>query len=408
MQVQPKTPRTFGLYVHVPFCTHTCDFCAFYQVPPTHERIKSYLQGIEKELKDFQREWQCHPHSFSPLDALDASVPPVPLVFIGGGTLDILSTSHLERLCASILQHLPVAPAEWTVELAPHTVKPDKLRVLKDYGVNRISMGVQHFDQQTLQNIGRYQHHIERAICQIRESGIPKLNLDLIFALPGQTLENWEQQLAKAISIAPEHLSTYCLTIEQDTVLHTRVQAGTLPANTPEEEEAFYHATYRTIDNSPYHTYEIAHHALAPHHACAYNLNTWNMGSWRGIGPSAVSQWRQWRFRNVPNLTQWLKHLSCTPRTHPPVGTDQHQHLTPQLLMADTLIFGLRQTCGVHLPSLTERYRLPLSSSLQAFFQRLTQHDLATYQAGTLALTPKGRLLADAIGADIIDTPNWH
>jgi len=193
-QVLQKT--TLGVYTHVPFCASTCDFCAFYQKQPNREEIKRYLQGIQTESDLFLKNI------------------PVDTIFWGGGTPGLLMPKDLDALGQSILKNITNRPTEWTIEMAPSTVKPEKLKVLKDLGVTRISMGVQSFNAKTLEGLGRLHSpkQVYKAWDYIQEAGFQNTNLDLIFAIPGQSITEWLTDLNEAIRLSPAHISTYCLT----------------------------------------------------------------------------------------------------------------------------------------------------------------------------------------------------
>jgi len=190
--------------------------------------------------------------------------------------------------------------------MTPASIKADKLTVLREIGVTRISMGVQSFSPAMLQALGRPHGltQIERALEQVKTSGFPNLNLDLIFAIPGQTLEQWRADLEAAIAQEPQHISTYCLTFEEDTALWLRLQQGQVSRRSEAEEAAFYEIAWEVLEKAGYAQYETSNFAQ-PGYACQHNLNTWAMQEWLGYGPSACSQWAGQRWMNEPNLDRW-------------------------------------------------------------------------------------------------------
>ena len=205
-----------GLYVHVPFCATTCDFCAFYQTVPKGAAVARYLEGIEAEA-----------------GLVNWADRRVATAFWGGGTPGLLKPAELERL-GRTMRLFGGQPAEWTVELAPATVTGDRLAVLKALGVTRISLGVQSFNDGLLDALGR-QHtpaQVYRAYELIRAQDFASVNLDLMFALPGQTEEQWRADLDEAMRLAPDHLSTYCLTFEEDTALWVKLSQGKVKLDT--------------------------------------------------------------------------------------------------------------------------------------------------------------------------------
>jgi oxygen-independent coproporphyrinogen-3 oxidase len=379
-QAKAETGPPLGLYVHVPFCASTCDFCAFYQVKPTANAVDRFLAGIARESERIG--WG----------------RPLTTVFWGGGTPGLLSPGDLRRLGA-VIHAIPggVAPGEWTVELAPASVTPERLSALREIGVTRVSLGVQSFQPALLDALGR-QHtreQVDRAYDLIRAAGFASVNLDLMFALPGQTAEEWAADVREAVARAPDHLSTYCLTFEEDTALWVKLSQGRVKLD-PEHEARLYEATWAQLGAAGYEQYEVSNFAR-PGHACRHNLNTWRMHEWVGLGPSAASQHDGWRGANVADLDQWLAHLERGARV-----TEDRVVLTPALLAEDALIFGLRLNAGVDVAAWRGRCPDAPWSAVEGLLTRLVVDGLALREGGVVRLTDRGRLLADSVGAEVM------
>ena len=364
-----------GLYVHVPFCASTCDFCAFYQVQPTATSIDGFLAGIARE------------------QALVAWERPVSTVFWGGGTPGLLSPPALERLGRLTRARLGGEPREWTVELAPASTTTARLEVLKALGVTRISLGVQSFQPALLEALGRMhtREQVLRAYERIRAAGFASVNLDLMFALPGQTAAEWSADVAMAVSLAPDHLSTYCLTFEEDTALWVKLSQGRVKLD-PEHEAALYEATWDQLGEAGYEQYEVSNFAR-PGHACAHNLATWEMAEWVGLGPSGASQQGGVRGANVADLDRWRSHLADGRR-----ATEDRVALTPELLAEDAFIFGLRMNRGVRLSPWKARAPRAPWTEVDSVLERLVAEDLAVRGDDRVRLTRRGRLVADSVG----------
>jgi oxygen-independent coproporphyrinogen-3 oxidase len=223
------------------------------------------------------------------------------------------------------------------------------------------------------------------------------VNLDLMFALPGQTEAQWRADLTEAVRLAPDHLSTYCLTFEEDTALWVKLSQGKVKLD-PAKEAAFYAKTWEFLEAAGYAQYEVSNFAR-PGHQCRHNLNTWHMHEWVGLGPSGASQHAGWRAANPSDLTLWHADLAAGRR-----ATADRVALTNDLLAADSVIFGLRMNDGVSLPRLRRRFPSPGWTGLEDLLPKLLLGGLllATVE-GRISLTPRGRLLADAIGADILE-----
>jgi oxygen-independent coproporphyrinogen-3 oxidase len=372
-----------GVYVHVPFCATTCDFCAFYQTVPKADAIPRYLDGIVAEAA-----------------LVDRGGREVTTAFWGGGTPGLLRANELERLGRAMVDFCGGrAPAEWSVELAPATVTAERLAVLRALGVTRISLGVQSFEEALLDALGR-QHtpkQVYRAYELIRAAGFPSVNLDLMFALPNQTETQWRADVDEAVRLAPDHLSTYCLTFEEDTALWLKLSQGKVKLDV-EKEAQFYQRTWDYLAATGFAQYEVSNFAR-PGHACRHNLNTWRMHEWIGFGPSGASQFGGWRASNPPDLGQWHADIAEGRR-----ATADRTALTDELLAADSVIFGLRMNEGVSLPELRRRFPAAPWERLEELLPRLLAEGLAQASpAGRLQLTPRGRLVADAVGAEVLE-----
>ena len=368
-----------GFYVHVPFCASTCDFCAFYQTQPTAGSIERYLDCVATEA------------------SLVAWKRPVTTVFWGGGTPGLLAARDLEKLGAIVRARCGGTPLEWTVELAPGSVTEERLTVLRAIGVTRVSMGVQSFQPALLDALGR-QHsvqQIDRAYDRVRAAGFPSVNLDLMFALPGQTAVEWAADVREAVSRAPDHLSTYCLTFEEDTKLWVKLSQGRVKLD-PEHEIRLYEQTWAQLGAAGYAQYEVSNFAR-PGQACIHNLNTWHMHEWVGLGPSAASQHGGWRGGNIADLEKWQTHVAHGNRV-----TEDRVALTPALMTEDALIFGLRMNAGVDVAHWRERCPDAPWAAVDALLRRLVEEQLATRADAIVRLTDRGRLLADAVGAELM------
>ncbi|HWZ95595.1 MAG TPA: radical SAM family heme chaperone HemW [Opitutaceae bacterium] len=379
-QEKAASATPLGLYVHVPFCASTCDFCAFYQTAPTAEAVARFLSSLAFEAD------------------LAAWKQPVTTVFWGGGTPGLLAPRDLLKLGEIVRGRLGGTPREWSIELAPASVTDERLAVLREAGVTRVSLGVQSFQPALLEALGR-RHTREqalRAYARVRAAGFASVNLDLIFAVPGQDEAAWRADLREAVALAPDHISTYCLTFEEDTALWVKLSRGQVKRDIAVEAQ-FYELTWAELAAAGYAQYEVSNFAR-PGHACLHNLNTWRMHEWVGLGPSAASQHAGWRGANVSDLEKWSTQVSAGERM-----TEQRVPLTPALLAEDALIFGLRMNEGVNLAVLRTRWPNAPWATAEALADRFAAEGLAERVGELLQLTSRGRLLADAVGAEILE-----
>jgi oxygen-independent coproporphyrinogen-3 oxidase len=378
-QAKAEGAGALGLYVHVPFCASTCDFCAFYQTKPTAALVKSFLEGVVVEA------------------GMVAWTRPVTTVFWGGGTPGLLAPADLARLAALVNSRSGGIPAEWTVELAPSSVTKERLSALRDAGVTRISMGVQSFQPGLLDALGR-QHsreQIYRAYDRVRSAGFRSVNLDLMFALPGQSEAEWSADVREALRLEPDHLSTYCLTFEEDTALWVKLSQGRVKLD-PEHEARLYQSTWAQLAAGGFAQYEVSNFAR-PGHECRHNLNTWLMNEWIGLGPSAASQLAGLRGANVADLEKWSAHLEKGERV-----TEDCVTVTPALLAEDALIFGLRMNAGVEIDRWKQSCPDAPWAVVDGVLDQLVTDGLALRKGANVRLTDRGRLLADSVGTEIM------
>lgn len=378
-ETAPQRRPALGLYVHVPFCASTCDFCAFYQKLPTADDVQRFLHAIEAEADGI------------------AWGGPVGTVFWGGGTPGLLAARDLERLGTIVRKNCGGDPAEWTVELAPGSVTEARLTALRNCGVTRVSMGVQSFQPRLLDALGRHhtREQIYRAYERVRAAGLKSVNLDLMFALPGQTADEWTADVKEAVALAPDHLSTYCLTFEEDTKLWVKLSKGQAKLD-PDHEVRLYEATWTQLAAAGYQQYEVSNFAR-PGHECLHNVNTWRMHEWVGLGPSAASQHDGWRGANIADLDEWVARIGRGERV-----TEDRVALTPSLLAEDALIFGLRMNAGVDLAFWRTRAPQAPWAVIDETLKTLAAGELLRREGDRVRLTDRGRLLADSVGAEIM------
>ncbi len=325
-----------SLYVHVPFCARKCSYCAFYSEASSGHLIERYVGALLREL-----------------ELVAADLRPRTIYF-GGGTPSLLNLRQWERIL-SAMERLGLGGAgEWTVECNPATVSHDKARLLRSGGVNRISMGVQSLNEALLDRLGRV-HTREMAFKSfdiLRQAGFDNLNLDLMFAIPGQTLEVWRETLNEAIAMGSEHLSSYEVIYEEDTPLYEQLQAGTVDAD-EDRACAMYEELVERATGAGFQQYEVANFAQnstiggqrstinLPGHCCRHNVNYWRGGSFYGLGPSATTYVRGVRTRSWSDTQRYCEQLEQGQR-----AIESHEELAPLARAGETAAFGLRMVEG--------------------------------------------------------------
>ncbi len=367
--------KGLNLYVHIPFCPKICPYCNFYKEQINKPLLEPFVEALLAELDA----WNGRSGALMRPEA----------IFFGGGTPTALPTRLLEHLLIGLRARMDLsALKEWTFEMNPSTVSHEKARTLLELGVNRFSMGVQSWDDTLLATLGRT-HSAEKARRSfeiMREAGCVNINLDLMFAVPDQTEERWAATLAKTFALAPEHISAYCLTYEEDTEFLDRLNAGEFFENT-ESATRFFEATLEAFETAGFHPYEISNFAR-PGRECLHNLGYWRGCDYLGLGPSAVSSIGLNRRRNVENTEGYVQAVAS--------GNDPAdftETLTPEQAEGERCAFGLRTTEGI--PEALLRKRMPDA-------ERLTEEGLIDIKEGRAVLTRRGRLLADEIGALLV------
>ena len=375
-----------SLYLHIPFCEHKCIYCDFYSIAPNGEGRENYgdlegrfLNALEREI-DLRGQDELFKTTYE-------------TIFIGGGTPSLLSPSTIEGILTRISTRFSIrADAEITVEANPGTVDLKKLQGYKSAGVNRMSFGIQSFHEDDLRFLTRI-HTSEQARDNVRNAfrtGFENVSFDLIFALPGQTLERWKSNLQFAIELSPTHLSCYSLIVEQNTPLYRMVQSNEVRLVDTEDDAALYEYTIEYLDHAGFIQYEVSNFSR-PGYKCRHNVNYWNHENYLGFGPSAHSFWEGKRWWNLSNVVGYAEMLT---RGLPPVAGEEV--LTRQQWIDETVLLGLRGE-GIDLEGFRNRFQKNLLTEYDVLIDGLLNDGLATIGGERLRLTMKGYLVCDEI-----------
>jgi oxygen-independent coproporphyrinogen-3 oxidase len=378
-----------GLYIHIPFCKCKCPYCDFYSVID-ETLISAYLAALDAESRLYREQ-------FPAFDSL----------FLGGGTPSLLNAGQLGALMASLRRQFAFAPdTEITLEANPDDITADKLAVFRELGINRLSLGVQSFDEAELRFLGR-RHTAGQtlaAIDLIRVAGFTNLGLDLMYGLPGQSLDAWTHTLETALSFNPEHLSCYQLTIEVGgtpalrTPMARRVARGEISLPDEESQREFFLLTANFLTARGYIHYEVANFARQGPQAgslcycCRHNLKYWTRTPYLGLGPAAHSFDGRRRWWNVSSVGDYCSSLNTGAA---PVAGEET--LTPEQVRLETLALGFRTREGVSLATIRER---PGGDAMVA---ALTQAGLVRVDGGRVIATAQGLVVADRLALEFAD-----
>jgi oxygen-independent coproporphyrinogen-3 oxidase len=351
-----------GLYIHIPFCERKCSYCAFYSFSKPWNNIPEFFQTLEEELKNL-------PDGFSP-----------ETVFIGGGTPTALDFQTLERFLPMLGRF---SPQEFSCEANPGTVDEAKLALLKRSGVNRLSIGVQSFDSRCLETLGRIHSagQAEAAFRMARAAGFKNVGLDLMFGVPGQTMQKLEADLNRALALCPEHISIYNLMYEEDTPLTAcdpeKVDEGL--------EREMYDRIRQRLKAAGFVHYEISNFAK-PGFECRHNLLYWSGGDYIGVGPAAHSHWKGVRRANVSDLEDYC------------INGPRHEFeetLEPAAKERETLVMGLRRLKGVEVSAC-------LWDELHESFKSFEKAGLLVLDGRHVRLSESALFVSDAVFAELV------
>lgn len=381
-------PRS--VYIHVPFCAHRCGYCDFTLVAGKDHLADRYLEALTLEID------RCLKASGE--DREFRTEPELDTVFFGGGTPTQLSAEQLEKLCSLVRTRFQLTPeTEFSVEANPARMTDEKIAVLADAGVNRISLGVQSFDDATLTMLERDHRRADVFDCMERvRKRIDNISLDLIFAVPGQSLETWETTLQTAVDLSPMHLSTYGLTFEKGTAFWTRREKGELPQAPEELERRMYEVTMERLADNGFYQYEISSFAR-PEFRCRHNQVYWTGKSYYGFGPGAASLINHERRQNHRSVTTWLKKSLAGESA---IG--ETELLDPESRARELLVLGLRTNDGVSRRAFSELSGFDVDEFVGETIRHLVATGLLTDNGSTITLSHEGRFLADTVAGELL------
>ncbi len=369
-----------GLYLHVPFCLRKCAYCSFYSQAGRQDRSR-YLAAVTKQL--------CQLSSPRPLTS----------IFFGGGTPTMLPPESLRQLLAECLQQFSCTEdAEISIEVNPATVDLPALRILRQAGFNRLSIGVQSFQDNELRRLGRPHTAADAAqtVRLARKAGFSNLSLDLMYGLPGQTLQTWQATLEQALCLTPQHLSIYELTIEEGTPFAHQQERGELPLPDEDSVLRMVEITQQMTGNAGFRRYEISNYAL-PGFECRHNLNYWQNGEWLGLGPGAVFSINGTRCTAIADVEEYCRRVESGQEVW-----QEEETLEPEAAFRESVVIGLRMTDGIALDTLRRRFGIDAEAYYGATLARLIRLGMLELTQRQLRLTAQGLLLANTVMADLV------
>ena len=389
--------RVASLYVHVPFCAQKCAYCAFYSEASSGELVNRYVAALVHEI-----------------EIVAGDLKPK-TIFFGGGTPSLLNLRQWEQILRAMEKLNLLGADEFTVECNPATVSSDKAKLFRDFGVNRVSMGVQSLDEKLLDRLGRIHSRemVFKSFDILRRAGFENLNLDLMFAIPAQTMEIWRDTLNEAVAMQSEHLSSYEVIYEDDTPLFAQMKAGEFDVDENLACEMYEELVSRATA-AGFRQYEVANFARdrrdgvppslksgpptrrpsqdqIPFYACKHNVTYWRGGSFYGLGPSATSYVRGVRTKNWSNTQLYCEQLESGKR-----AIESNEELPPLRRAGETAAFGLRMNAGWPFGEFQRVTGFDLRSEWSGEMSQLTGRGWASCDTSGFQLTPQGLRFADS------------
>lgn len=378
-----------SLYLHFPYCWSKCHYCAFNSIRYDKPQSLRFLSALKTEIARCGRLPVVQGRRLS-------------TIFMGGGTPSIFSADQILNVLDHCRDHFNFSDTvEITMEANPGTVDLKKLAALRCGGINRLSMGVQSFRDEELISLGRaHNSNVARdAYRAAREAGFENINLDFMYALQDQRLEDWAATLDEAIGLGPEHLSAYALTIEAGTRFGADHDNGLMVLPDEERQIRFDELTRTKLFDAGYAQYEVSNYAL-PGYACRHNLGYWSQNDYLGLGPGAHSYLGDRRFSKMENIEDYIENVTAGGE-----AIQESEPIDPALAGREAVIFGLRKTDGINLDEIRRRYPAPDPECLQRKFEQWSRDDLMILDLPRVRLSPKGLRLWDRMAEDLIAVP---
>lgn len=373
-----------GIYLHFPYCVHKCSYCDFYSIEKLNSRSK-FADAVANEIKLRKLNQEKKPKAHT--------------IFFGGGTPSLMKPAQLEIIYNALADSYDLSELkEWTMECNPGTIDSKYLDEYKSFGVNRISFGVQSFNSDELKFLERIhdEKQIVKAIDTARKAGFDNISIDLIYAIPGQTYESWNDTLNKALSLNTEHLSAYSLIYEPETPLFERYQRGELSVHSEESDEHFYRTAVEKFIENGYEHYEISNFAK-PGKKCLHNLKYWRSENYHAFGPSAhglVNDERYWNFRDLNKYFEMLRQGI--------LPIENSETLSMEQKMNEFIYLDLRSE-GLRFDIFYEIFCIDLQQITRDFIQNLITAGYAKMKGNLLKLTWRGYFISDKITLEFIN-----
>lgn len=382
--------RKIGIYIHIPFCKQKCSYCDFVSFPKDKSIQEQYIQALIKEIKERKIELQ------NLQEECQAST-----VYVGGGTPSYIEANAIKQILEEIKQVYRIEnDAEFTIEMNPGTISEEKLRIYKESGINRISIGLQTTQDNLLKQIGRihtYEQFLENYKLA-RKLGFSNINVDLMIGLPNQNMKNVEESIERVIKLNPEHISVYSLILEEGTKLYEQYLKNELELPTEEMERDMYWKVKEKLEKAGYRQYEISNLAKQGKES-KHNLACWNQKEYLGFGLAAHSYLENTRYSNTEDIEEYMKNIELGKLTKNRI---LHETQTEEDKRKEYMLLGLRKIEGVSISKFKEKFVQNPLFLFRKELNRLVEENLITVELDQIKLTPKGLDLANIVWEEFV------
>ncbi len=372
--------KEVSLYIHIPFCKQRCFYCDFPTFAGKERFREDYVEALIKEIED-----KCSNYL-------------IKTIFIGGGTPSYLEEKELEKLLIAVSKLNLSDKLEYSIECNPGTVNEDKLKIMKKYGINRISFGLQSCNDQLLKKIGRihtFKEFLENYNLA-RKIGFNNINIDLMYGLPNLTIQDWKDTLEKISELRPEHISAYSLIIEEGTAFYKLYEKDKLELPSEDDERVMDKLTKDILKSNGYHQYEISNFAL-PGKECEHNKVYWSLEEYIGVGSASSSYIDGYRLVNTSNINDYIEKIN----NNISVVIDKYEN-TIEDEMEEFVFMGLRMVSGIDLLKFKKKFGVDINSIYKEVIEKNIKDGLLVVEENKMFLTAKGMELSNSVMSDFI------
>lgn len=372
-----------SLYIHIPFCAQKCLYCDFPSFARKDHLRKAYIEALNKEIISLREK-----HNNLEINN----------IFIGGGTPSVLEVDELECLLKEVAKLNMAKDIEYSMECNPGNLTEEKLEVMKKYGVNRISMGLQAKQDNLLRGLGRIHNYktFKENFLLAKKVGFNNINVDLMFGLPNQSLNEWEETLREIISLEPAHISAYSLIIEEGTAFYNLYENDKLKLPTEEEERKMYHLAKKILEENGFNQYEISNYAKEGKE-CRHNLAYWNMDNWIGVGSAAASYINGKRIKNISSVEEYINSIKDKGE-----AVEEIINNSKNDNMEEFMFMGLRKINGIDENEFKNRFSMNINDVYGEILNKYIGEGLLIRESGRIFLSEKGIEISNVIMADFL------